>query len=314
MAARLEPALNLVDLRDIAARDLDLLLDEEVAVWKDALDWDFSRSADLIRRFASLRSLGGRALIVGDSLAGYGYFVLEEHKGLIGDVYVRQAYQTADYASAVLADLVGTLAEMRQIRRIECQLMITRPDPPPRYLHRFERNFMTVDLRSDLLPGKAGPGLLIQRWEEPFHEQAARVIAAAYQTHVDAHINDQYCSVAGARRFLYNIVQYPGCGSFARDASYAAFEPGSGCMSGLCLASVISRESGHITQICVSPQGQGKGIGYELLRRSLIALREMGCLRASLTVTASNAGAVELYERTGFRTIRRFPAFTWEGF
>ena len=28
----------------------------------------------------------------------------------------------------------------------------------------------------------------------------------------------------GARRFLYNIVQYPGCGSFFRAASHVAFD------------------------------------------------------------------------------------------
>jgi ribosomal protein S18 acetylase RimI-like enzyme len=33
-----------------------------------------------------------------------------------------------------------------------------------------------------------------------------------------------------------------------------------------------------------------------------------------LTVTAANEDAVELYERVGFETIRRFSAFVWEGF
>ena len=40
------------------------------------------------------------------------------------------------------------------------------------------------------------------------------LIAAAYKGHVDATINDQYGSVTGARRFIHNIVQYPGCGRF----------------------------------------------------------------------------------------------------
>jgi ribosomal protein S18 acetylase RimI-like enzyme len=40
----------------------------------------------------------------------------------------------------------------------------------------------------------------------------------------------------------------------------------------------------------------------------------MGCRAATLTVTAANAGAVELYERVGFHTVRRFSAYVWEGF
>jgi ribosomal protein S18 acetylase RimI-like enzyme len=59
---------------------------------------------------------------------------------------------------------------------------------------------------------------------------------------------------------------------------------------------------------------RGTGIGHALLRQSLITLRDMGCLAASLTVTSQNEGAVALYERVGFRTIRRFSAYAWEGF
>jgi ribosomal protein S18 acetylase RimI-like enzyme len=55
-------------------------------------------------------------------------------------------------------------------------------------------------------------------------------------------------------------------------------------------------------------------VGYELLRQSLLTLRDHGCRRVSLTVTAANRDAVDLYERIGFRTLRRFSAYVWEGF
>ena len=45
-----------------------------------------------------------------------------------------------------------------------------------------------------------------------------------------------------------------------------------------------------------------------------MTLRELGCRSGSLTVTAANREAVELYERVGFCTVRRFTAFVWEGF
>jgi ribosomal protein S18 acetylase RimI-like enzyme len=85
-------------------------------------------------------------------------------------------------------------------------------------------------------------------------------------------------------------------------------------LCGISLASLVTPETGHVTQICVSPAVRGTGIGYELLRQSLTTLREMGCMSASLTVTAANEDAVALYERVGFETIRRFSAFVWEGF
>jgi ribosomal protein S18 acetylase RimI-like enzyme len=139
------------------------------------------------------------------------------------------------------------------------------------------------------------------------------LISAAYSGHIDSRINDQYRSPGGARRFLFNIVQYPGCGTFFRPASYAAFET-NGQLCGISLASLVSQRSGHITQICVSPSVRGTGIGHALLRQSLMTLRDMGCHAASLTVTAANESAVSLYERVGFHTIRQFSAYAWEGF
>jgi ribosomal protein S18 acetylase RimI-like enzyme len=49
-----------------------------------------------------------------------------------------------------------------------------------------------------------------------------------------------------------------------------------------------------------------------LLRRSLDAFARAGCKAASLTVTESNAVAVRLYKRNGFRSIASFPAFAWQ--
>jgi ribosomal protein S18 acetylase RimI-like enzyme len=154
----------------------------------------------------------------------------------------------------------------------------------------------------------------VERWSDQYQEPAAQLIATAYQGHVDSLINDQYRSVAGARRFLFNIVQYPGCGTFFKPASVAAFDRLTGRICGICLASLVMPYCGHITQICVAPWVRGSGVGYELLRQSLALLREAGCRKTSLTVTASNREAVKLYEDVGFTTIRKFCAYVWEGF
>jgi ribosomal protein S18 acetylase RimI-like enzyme len=87
-----------------------------------------------------------------------------------------------------------------------------------------------------------------------------------------------------------------------------------GKLCGLSLCSLVARETGHITQICTAPSHRGSGLGYELLRQSLSGLKEAGCHSATLTVTSANSEAVTLYERVGFKTIRVFRAFVWEGF
>ena len=141
----------------------------------------------------------------------------------------------------------------------------------------FERNFMRVDLRrGPMAEGRVRWPIYIEKWSDHYTDAAAQLIAAAYTGHIDSRINDQYRSAAGARRFLYNIVQYPGCGAFYRAASYAAFEASTGNLCGVSLASMVAPECGHITQICVSPSVKGKGIGHALLRLSLMTLRDHG--------------------------------------
>jgi ribosomal protein S18 acetylase RimI-like enzyme len=324
MAARLHPAPwqqpEVIDLQRLSAADLEPLLEEETAAWRAELEWDFDKSADLVRRFVDLRALNGSALIEDGAVAGYMYYVLEENKGLIGDLYVRRGLRTPERESLLLKAALEPLLESPALDRVESQLMMlshsTRRDMPyAEYLSAFVRNFMRLDFQRCALPkGQVRRAMYIEKWSEHYQDQSAQLIADAYSGHIDSRINDQYRTPLGARRFLFNIVQYPGCGAFYRPASFAAFEGLNGRLCGISLASIVGPNCGHITQICVSPAVRGTGIGYELLRQSLTTLREAGCLSASLTVTAANEDAVSLYERVGFQTIRRFSAFVWEGF
>jgi len=311
---------DLVDLRTLSARDLEPLLTEEISAWRDELEWQFDQSASLVRRFVDLRALSGNALLDHGQPTGYLYYVLEENKALIGDLYLRHGYRTAEREDLLLHAAVESIVQNRQINRIESQLLMLHHEPERRLpLARcatvYERNFMRAGLKdADLREGRASRRARIERWNDQYHEAAAQLIAAAYADHIDSRINDQYRSVLGARRFLFNIVQFPGCGVFFRPASFAAFEEDTGRLCGVSLSSLVAPESGHITQICVSPEMHGSGLGHELLRRSLETFKEAGCVSASLTVTAANRNAVALYERVGFHTVRRFSAYAWEGF
>lgn len=320
MAALPDPGmLTRVDLRELRPEDLDPLLEEETAVWQRELDWDFTPSADLVRRFVRMQSLNGYALMAGDRIIGYSYYVCEDGKGLIGDVYVLREALGGSLETDLLDSVLVALWITPGVKRVESQLMMLSPAarrrmPFPGQLRAWPRNFLTIELGPgfDFPPGRAAGRVIIEPWHEREQEQAARLIARAYSGHVDSDINDQYRSVSGARKFLGNIVQYPGCGSFFQPGSFVALEPASGVLAGLTLASLVAFDSGHITQICVEPQSRHKGLGYELLRHSLASLARSGCRRASLTVTASNDEAMRLYAGTGFRLHRRFEAFVWE--
>ncbi len=310
----------LADLWQVRPVELAAMLAEEIVAWREQLDWDFSASAELVRRFVEVHALNGFALLVGDEAVGYAYYVCEEHKGLVGDLFVREGFRTPELEHRLLAAVVDQLMSTRGVRRIESQLMMARSGyrrvlPAAQYAHTHHRNFMMYDLGGVReLAERRIERVVFDRWTERRQDEAAQLIASAYRGHIDSEINDQYRSAEGARRFLFNIVQYPGCGTFFQPASWVALDRFSGRGQGISLTSMVAQGVGHVTQICTSPAVRGQGVGYELLRRSLVSLAEAGAAKASLTVTTANAHAIELYERVGFETLRRFPAFVWEGF
>jgi len=312
---------HLVELRQVRAADLNPMLEEETATWERRLDWDFRPSASLVRRFVDMQALSGFCLIVNNCIVGYSYFVCEERKGLIGDLYVMEDFASIENETMLLTAILDSMLKTPFVQRVESQLMMLRNAarmamPYRRYLQTHVRNFMELDLEeaSRLSAGRASGHIVIDGWTERKQDEAASLIAGAYQGHIDSSINDQYRSPAGARRFLLNIVQYPGCGSFFQPASYVAVDSRTHKLCGICLASLVHADVGHITQVCVSKAVRGSGVGYELVRQSLNSLRKHACRKASLTVTAANTEAVQLYERMGFHTMREFAALVWEGF
>src|SRR4051812_18544420 len=321
MAALAEAHLpEIIELSQLSGSDLDGLLAEEIEVWRERFAWDFRPSADLLRRFTQSRSLLGYALRAGKHVVGYSYFVVEGRKGLIGDFYVRNSYGGDPFETTLLTAVVKGLMSKSGVKRIESQLMLLRnesvPLPFSHLLSRHNRLFMEADGPvAAKLPGAAvSSHIAFLPWAERNQEETAHLVAAAYRGHVDSEINDQYRTVPGARHFLTNIIKYPGCGVFSPDASLVAYDAHTGKISGACLASRVSHHSGHITQLCVLPAIRGSHLGYELLRRALARLQALGCTTVSLTVTASNQKAIDLYESVGFKRTAVFPALIWDEF
>lgn len=320
MAARgVAREFEIVDLRRISHMVLDELLDEECAEWKRTLEWDFSSSAELVTRYVSMRSLDGIVLMDEGQAAGYCYFVTEGYKGLVGDLYVRQAHRTPEAEDVLLQAALDAIIRVPYIRRVEAQLMLLGGRQPAPLLEAkrsftFPRLFMLAPLDHEIPAGRKQPQALFDTWTPRWISETAPLIAQTYEGHIDSQINDQYRDAAGATRFLENIVHYPGCGQFYQPASWLAAHPKTNELLGVSLASLVSADCGHVTQICVSPQAQGTGLGYELLRRTMESLRARPCRNVSLTVTAANEEAVELYRSAGFAIHHRFNAHVWEGF
>jgi ribosomal protein S18 acetylase RimI-like enzyme len=318
--------MQIVDLRQVHSRALEPLFQEEARHWRDELHWDYLPSIDLIRKFIDTRSLNGYLAMKDGRPAGYGFYVLEDHKGLIGGLFVSSQFQhtaiTKDRQDVItrelLSEMFSALRSTPLLQRIEAQLMPFGTELDPVFLSQYfrlhKRQFMLLNLAEANLSGKPlSAGLRLEPWSDRAFESAARLIQLAYADHVDGAINDQYRSEAGGMKFLRNIVILPGCGQFLPEASFLVRPATSDSLIGMVLTSTVQERVGHTTQICVMPGYQKHGIGRALMEQSIQALRRRHYERLSLTVTAVNSSAVDLYAHLGFRTIKRFAAGVWQG-
>jgi ribosomal protein S18 acetylase RimI-like enzyme len=309
-------AMQIADLRQTHSRTLESLFQEEIRRWREELYWDYRPSIELIRKFIDSRALAGYVAIENGQPAGYGFYILEDHKGLIGGLFVSPQHEQAPVTQKLITEMLAALRATPRLQRIEAQLMPFGSDLDPVFLSQHfrlhTRQFMVLPLAQANLSGKPlSEGLRVEPWSDRGFEPAARLIQLAYANHVDAEINDQYRSAAGAMKFLRNIVLLPGCGQFLPEASFLVRSLTSDQPVAMVLTSRVAEGVGHTTQICVMPGHQGHSIGRRLMEHSIQALRSRNYQSLSLTATSVNKRAAELYEHLGFRTVKTFAAGVW---
>ncbi|MGA8145621.1 MAG: GNAT family N-acetyltransferase [Candidatus Acidiferrales bacterium] len=309
--------MQIVDLRQVHSRSLDVLFQEEVRHWRDELHWDYRPSIELIRKFIDSRSLNGFLALDNGRPAGYGFYVLEDHKGLIGGLFVSSDYAHTPITKDILNEMLTALRATPRLERIEAQLMPFGIEFDPAFLSKHlrlhTRQFMLLRLADAKLSGKPlSSGLRMEPWSDRAFESAAKLIQLSYADHVDGEINDQYRTEAGGMKFLRNIVILPGCGQFLPEASFLVRPATGDRLVGMVLTSTVQAGVGHTTQVCVLPGYQGNKIGRALMEASIQALLRRRYDWLSLTVTAVNTSAVQLYEHLGFKTIKKFAAGVWQ--
>jgi ribosomal protein S18 acetylase RimI-like enzyme len=323
--------IEIIDLRLISPDCLRALLDEEKGVWRDSLYWDYSTTASMVLRYLESRALTGYAAVENDRAVGYAFYVVESCKGLVGDAFVGAAYANSSLGVRLATHVIETLQATPGLRRIEAQLInLDNQAIRNHFLSQgfqvHDRQFLHLSLQNEALADGARatgnlsiglavtPAVSIVPWDARWFQAASELILASYRGHVDSQISDQYRTQAGAARFLDNLVHFPGCGTFLPDVSLLALYPDGARhkLAGMILTSIVSDEVAHITQLCVAPEQQEKGLGRRLILEVTRRLQARGFKAATLTVTVSNTRAVQLYRRLGFISLNTFPAFAWD--
>jgi ribosomal protein S18 acetylase RimI-like enzyme len=330
-------SLEILDLRHFNGALLRPLLQAESELWRRRLNWDYATSARLLGQYLDSHMLPGYAALEYGRVVGYAFCVYEETKAVIGDVFAmeseppdaraamerqedgRRPQSAYELESVLLGHLFETLQNSPQVDRIESQLLMHLAGAHARVFRNagfriYRRLFMVQELR----PEHAAPQAELPRelelrpWRDDDLSVAGRLISEAYAEHPDSLINDQYRSAHGSMRFLHNIVRYSGCGVFAPQVSHVVCERATREVVGLILASRVSAQSGHITQLCVRPPYRRRGLARTLLALASAEFWRHGMSEISLTVTEANERAIKLYESAGYICRHGFDAAVWE--
>ncbi|MEM2122745.1 MAG: GNAT family N-acetyltransferase [Candidatus Bathyarchaeia archaeon] len=72
-------------------------------------------------------------------------------------------------------------------------------------------------------------------------------------------------------------------------------------------------KKGHIVSLAVLHQYRRMGLGSSLLRGALMGLASMGASESYLEVRVSNVPGIELYNKMGFKIVRRAPLYYHDG-
>jgi len=311
--------LEILDLRHFSARQLRPLLETESRLWQQRLRWNYQSSTELLLQYLDSRILPGFVALDRGRICGFTFCVYEGQKAVVGDAFAvgNDAASTLQITQLLLHHLLQLLHHSPGIQRVESQLLLYDAgsiDEP--FLNAgfkmYPRLFMEYGLPHPpgTMPPRppTAPHIELLSWSADHYQAAAELIHESYIGHIDAQINDQYCSLHGSLRFLHNIVRFPGCGVFDPDASWVLRDQRTGSLIGMLLCSRVAPDVAHITQLCIANAYRGQGLGVVLLKHCIDHLTRSSFAAITLTVTEANHQAVKLYQKAGFFTRHRFDA------
>ncbi|MGA2064450.1 MAG: GNAT family N-acetyltransferase [Thermoguttaceae bacterium] len=176
----------------------------------------------------------------------------------------------------------------------------------------FKRYRMEIDLPGrNLAPGSPPAEYRFVPWQPGLLESFAEAKYLSFRGELDANVFTCLGDLDGCRRLMTEIVRKPG---FLPEATWLLScqrsGPGSRPVPGqpeLCGTVQGIRDPaglGAIQNLGIVPERRNCGLGTALLFRSLAGFLRAGVTRVYLEVTAQNEGAIRLYRRLGFITVK----------
>ncbi len=202
-------------------------------------------------------------------------------------------------------------AELARVRQwvsaeaVDCLYYRVAADAPDAVQAAEAAGFRLVDIRvtlgrrldpDGLPPAGAGRPVALRTASPGDVEALSRIARASHRGtrfYNDPRFPDDRCGA------LYATWIANSCAGFA-DRVWVA--NGSQDPAGYITCHVDADGAGRIGLVAVAEGARGRGVGPALVRAALAWFAEVGCKRVVVSTQGSNAPALQLYERMGFRT------------
>ena len=261
-------------------------------------------------------TLNGRVLTDGARAAAYSYYLVDVGRTIVGSIFAGGAYRGEGLEERLVAGVVADARTDRRCGRLECQtLFCTAAGVNARFagagFTSRPRHYMVLDLQESFPSGEVRlpAGFRFAPVRRTDLHAAAEIIYRSHVDSIDAALNLTYATPSACRSFVDTLVLRAGCGRFDTEASRLIEGPKG--PAGVLLASRLARTNGHVCQVSVVPEAQGRGFGRALMLTALRAFDREGLSTATLSVTSHNEPAHRLYALLGFRVHREFAAHAW---
>jgi hypothetical protein len=170
----------------------------------------------------------------------------------------------------------------------------------------FKRYRMEIDLVGrDWTPPPLPSGYRFVPWHASLLEAHARAQYASFRDEIDVNVFPCFGELAGCRRLIREIARKDG---FLPQATWLAVYAGVACNGEeYCgtIQGVRDRlETGAVQNLGMAAPHRNRRVGTALLFRALEGFFQAGLTRVHLEVTAQNEGAIRLYRRLGFTSVK----------
>lgn len=170
----------------------------------------------------------------------------------------------------------------------------------------FKRYRMEMDLADlDWSPPVLPRGYRFLPWESSLLGDHAEAKYRSFRDEIDANVFPCFGELDGCQRLMREIARKEG---FVPQATWLAVYHARGARSHQVCGTVQGirdgRGMGSVQNLGITPPHRYRQVGTGLLFKALEGFSGVGLRRVHLEVTAENEGAVRLYRRLGFATVK----------